>query len=147
MFLENETWELCPVKSNFSIAQLHVSPNATDKTLKCSDVTFIHDRSGPTMRWQSFEISHLHMKMSRRVFVLCVLRNDSASDGYKPKAYEHTFLHNENCLESNSHGKRVKKCSLRDPLQEMRYVYSGWFYQIDGVFLDHLPSYFPDLAY
>ncbi|KAL7829541.1 hypothetical protein AOLI_G00304260 [Acnodon oligacanthus] len=23
MFLENETWELCPVKSNFSIAQLH----------------------------------------------------------------------------------------------------------------------------
>lgn len=25
MFLENETWELCPVKSNFSIAQLHVS--------------------------------------------------------------------------------------------------------------------------
>lgn len=25
MFLENETWELCPVKSNFNIAQLHVS--------------------------------------------------------------------------------------------------------------------------
>uniref|UniRef100_A0A4W3KCL9 VPS50 subunit of EARP/GARPII complex n=1 Tax=Callorhinchus milii TaxID=7868 RepID=A0A4W3KCL9_CALMI len=25
MFLENETWELCPVKSNFSILQLHVS--------------------------------------------------------------------------------------------------------------------------
>lgn len=25
MFLENETWELCPVKSNFSITQLHVS--------------------------------------------------------------------------------------------------------------------------
>ncbi|XP_010710865.1 syndetin-like [Meleagris gallopavo] len=24
MFLENETWELCPVKSNFSILQLHV---------------------------------------------------------------------------------------------------------------------------
>ncbi|GLD73977.1 syndetin [Lates japonicus] len=23
MFLENETWELCPVKSNFNIAQLH----------------------------------------------------------------------------------------------------------------------------
>ena len=27
MFLENETWELCPVKSNFNIAQLHVSKN------------------------------------------------------------------------------------------------------------------------
>lgn len=25
MFLENETWELCPVKSNFNISQLHVS--------------------------------------------------------------------------------------------------------------------------
>lgn len=25
MFLENETWELCPVKSSFSIIQLHVS--------------------------------------------------------------------------------------------------------------------------
>lgn len=26
MFLENETWELCPVKSSFSILQLHVCP-------------------------------------------------------------------------------------------------------------------------
>lgn len=32
MFLENETWELCPVKSNFSILQLHVSLR-TDKSV------------------------------------------------------------------------------------------------------------------
>lgn len=33
MFLENETWELCPVKSSFSILQLHV--RSMNKTYKC----------------------------------------------------------------------------------------------------------------
>lgn len=33
MFLENETWELCPVKSNFNIAQLHVSKNLLTRDL------------------------------------------------------------------------------------------------------------------
>lgn len=33
MFLENETWELCPVKSSFSILQLHVC--SMNKMYKC----------------------------------------------------------------------------------------------------------------
>lgn len=68
MFLENETWELCPVKSNFSIAQLHVSPNATDKTLKCSSVTYIHDWSGPTGSLFRF---HICIWRWARVFLSC----------------------------------------------------------------------------
>ncbi|XP_067860613.1 syndetin isoform X1 [Heptranchias perlo] len=36
MFLENETWELCPVKSNFSILQLHISVSQERLTNKWS---------------------------------------------------------------------------------------------------------------
>ncbi|XP_073920837.1 syndetin isoform X2 [Castor canadensis] len=32
MFLENETWELCPVKSNFSILQLHYESDEQEKS-------------------------------------------------------------------------------------------------------------------
>ncbi|XP_039593442.1 syndetin isoform X3 [Polypterus senegalus] len=32
MFLENETWELCPVKSNFSITQLHYESDELEKS-------------------------------------------------------------------------------------------------------------------
>lgn len=42
MFLENETWELCPVKSNFNIAQLHVSKNHITEARKWSTVAFIY---------------------------------------------------------------------------------------------------------
>lgn len=42
MFLENETWELCPVKSNFNIAQLHVSTNHISEAGKWSVVAFIY---------------------------------------------------------------------------------------------------------
>ncbi len=42
MFLENETWELCPVKSNFNIAQLHVSKNHITEARKWSAVAFIY---------------------------------------------------------------------------------------------------------
>ena len=42
MFLENETWELCPVKSNFNISQLHVSKNHIAEARKWSTVAFIY---------------------------------------------------------------------------------------------------------
>ena len=42
MFLENETWELCPVKSNFNIAQLHVSKNHITWGGKGSNNSLIH---------------------------------------------------------------------------------------------------------
>lgn len=42
MFLENETWELCPVKSNFNIAQLHVSESKKKKKKSWIKITFIH---------------------------------------------------------------------------------------------------------
>lgn len=41
MFLENETWELCPVKSNFNIAQLHVSKNHITDEGKRSMAAFV----------------------------------------------------------------------------------------------------------
>lgn len=37
MFLENETWELCPVKSNFSILQLHVSFSQEQRNVSSSN--------------------------------------------------------------------------------------------------------------
>ena len=50
MFLENETWELCPVKSNFNIAQLHVSKShiteARDWSTQHSFI--LHCHSSPT---------------------------------------------------------------------------------------------------
>lgn len=42
MFLENETWELCPVKSNFNISQLHVSKNRTTESAKHDSVHVFH---------------------------------------------------------------------------------------------------------
>ncbi|XP_067359611.1 syndetin isoform X4 [Channa argus] len=33
MFLENETWELCPVKSNFNISQLHYESDELEKSV------------------------------------------------------------------------------------------------------------------
>jgi len=36
MFLENETWELCPVKSSFSILQLHV--RSVNSAFKCINI-------------------------------------------------------------------------------------------------------------
>lgn len=42
MFLENETWELCPVKSNFNIAQLHVSKNHITEAREGSTAAFIY---------------------------------------------------------------------------------------------------------
>ncbi|XP_053302914.1 syndetin [Pleuronectes platessa] len=51
MFLENETWELCPVKSNFNIAQLHEfkfmgqcrSPSVSPSKQATSSSTPAHD--------------------------------------------------------------------------------------------------------
>lgn len=42
MFLENETWELCPVKSNFNIAQLHVSKSHITEERERSTPAFIY---------------------------------------------------------------------------------------------------------
>lgn len=42
MFLENETWELCPVKSNFNISQLHVSKNPATEASEPSRAAFTY---------------------------------------------------------------------------------------------------------
>lgn len=42
MFLENETWELCPVKSNFNIAQLHVSKRHSTEAKRWREGDFIY---------------------------------------------------------------------------------------------------------
>lgn len=45
MFLENETWELCPVKSNFNISQLHVSEKPATGVERAA--TFVHYTTQP----------------------------------------------------------------------------------------------------
>lgn len=57
MFLENETWELCPVKSNFNISQLHVSTNCSGTSRYSCCGCFLLLRRHPLLRRGRISIS------------------------------------------------------------------------------------------